>query len=369
MNRFCRYQLLTTDVEAGRRFYSGVLGAGFWEMDVRVAPLPERLVALGVPPNWRGYVAVADVAEAAARMVGLGGVQLGPLHPGEGGAPQAILRDPLGAPFGVCGATAPPGRSAVAWHQLHVQDDARAVALYADLFGWVAGEEVDLGAGLGGHRMFAWDRSGRSAGSVASTAGRPGVHPQWLFYLAVSDSSMRPSARFGRAAGWRCPPWKRPPAIGWRPAKMASARRLACTSGGRRRPDWRAVTPAWDVRATAAYLTDGAEGEAHGRCGGPSPLPLPAAAGRGRTVGAKRTFWSLANRKLYKVATDGPGRTVGAKRTFWSLANWKGHQRRDVWPLRACPGLRFWRHGGASGPTPRPGALRGGLVSGWEILP
>jgi predicted enzyme related to lactoylglutathione lyase len=40
---------------------------------------------------------------------------------------------------------------------------------------------------VGGYRMFAWDGSRKSVGSMANTARSPGVHPHWLFYFPVSD--------------------------------------------------------------------------------------------------------------------------------------------------------------------------------------
>jgi uncharacterized protein len=190
MDRFFRYELRTTDVEAGRAFYSAVLGAGFWEMDVSVVPLPERIRALGAPSNWLGYVGVADVEGTVGRMVGLGGLQLGPVSRGGGGEAQAVLRDPFGAVLAVSGAAAAAAgerTTAVVWHLLNAQDEARGFALYAELFGWVAGEAVDLGAERGRHQLFAWDGAGRSAGSVANTARPPRIHPQWLYFFGVPD--------------------------------------------------------------------------------------------------------------------------------------------------------------------------------------
>ncbi len=207
MERFGRYQLLTTDVEAGRAFYAGVLGAGFWALDVSVGPLPERLAALGVPANWRGYVGVADVEAAAGRMVALGGVQLRPLHPGDDGVLQAILRDPFGAPLGVRGAIAEAGPTAVGWHQHCGEDEGRTFALYAELFGWAATEAVDLGPAPGRQQMFSWDRSAVTVGGMANTARPPQVHPQWLFHFTVPDIDTAIS-KVQSAGGLALPPWR-----------------------------------------------------------------------------------------------------------------------------------------------------------------
>lgn len=102
------------------------------------------------------------------------------------GSPYAVVRDPFGA---VLALSAPePGRSdRVAWHLLHAQDHERAFDVYASLFGWTPNELVDLGPALGTHRMFSWDESRRTVGSVANTARLPHVHPHWLFFFAVDD--------------------------------------------------------------------------------------------------------------------------------------------------------------------------------------
>ena len=42
-------------------------------------------------------------------------------------------------------------------------------------------------SGKCGVRIFAWDRSGPSVGSVANTARWPRVHTHWLFYFPVAD--------------------------------------------------------------------------------------------------------------------------------------------------------------------------------------
>jgi uncharacterized protein len=45
----------------------------------------------------------------------------------------------------------------------------------------------DLGPQKGSHQMFAWDESGKTAGSMADTARLPGIHAQWLFFFPVSE--------------------------------------------------------------------------------------------------------------------------------------------------------------------------------------
>ena len=55
------------------------------------------------------------------------------------------------------------------------------------LFGWTHTGTLDAGEPAGGYRMFAWEGSGESVGSMANTARVEGVHPHWLFYFSVAD--------------------------------------------------------------------------------------------------------------------------------------------------------------------------------------
>jgi len=186
-SRFCRYELRTTDPNAARAFYASVFGAQFWGDDVSLAPLPERAIARGAPAHWLGHLGVGDVEETVERAVALGAQPLGPIERSGEGASRAVLRDPFGAVMAVSSETATPLRASVARHLLHVQDEERALAFYGALFGWSAKELLDLGPAIGRQRVFAWDESGRSAGSIANTARLPHVHPHWMFHFPVMD--------------------------------------------------------------------------------------------------------------------------------------------------------------------------------------
>jgi predicted enzyme related to lactoylglutathione lyase len=185
--RFFRYQLRTTDQDAARAFYTDLLGEHFWGPRLSPAPLPERAIALGARPHWLGHVGVDDVEGTVARVVAAGGQPRGPTQRSADGSPVAILRDPFGALLAVSSEAFAAARSPVAWHLLQTDDEARAFALYAALFGWTALDSLDLGPELGRHQMFAWDDSRETVGSVANGARLPHIHPQWLFFFPVSD--------------------------------------------------------------------------------------------------------------------------------------------------------------------------------------
>ncbi len=178
MVKFCHFDLRTTDVGGARAFYTRLLGhdrATIW-------PLHEQALARGARPHWLGNLGVPDVERVAAAFVERGAVPLGPPRPNADGGQTAVLRDPGGA---VVAVSTPPRVEVdigVVWHVLNTGDATRARAIYRELFGW----DVDRGA-HGSIHAFSWEAGGPSAGAIADVAGRPGVHPHWLFFFEVDD--------------------------------------------------------------------------------------------------------------------------------------------------------------------------------------
>ncbi|HWV39879.1 MAG TPA: VOC family protein [Vulgatibacter sp.] len=114
MGRFVWYELLTTDTEGAKSFYTDLIGwkvkhdpDGYDEWRVGegsiggVMELPTDARAGGASPFWLGYVAVKDVDAAADQAAKLGGrVHRAPADiPGVGRF--AVLADPQGAHFGI----------------------------------------------------------------------------------------------------------------------------------------------------------------------------------------------------------------------------------------------------------------------------
>jgi uncharacterized protein len=194
MTRFCRFELRTPDVAAGRAFYVAVLGEG----GADITPLPELAAARGAVPHWLGHLGVDDVEGAARAFVERGATRLGPTRPSAGGGEVAILRDPGGAVVAVATPPAAPVRADVVWHQLHTTDLARATATYPALFGWQLTECLDLGA-FGVHQSFAWHGGGASVGAMVDVAQMPGVHAHWLFHFRVA--ALESALAVVRAAG------------------------------------------------------------------------------------------------------------------------------------------------------------------------
>jgi predicted enzyme related to lactoylglutathione lyase len=172
--------LRTTDVEAARVFYAAVLGDGA----ATIVPLPAEVLARGAPPHWLGHLHVHDVERAAGGFVDRGATRLGPLRRTDGGGAVQILRDPGGAVVAVASdAGEEPAR--ICWQSLSTADLERSKATYTELFGWALTETITVdGVVL---QNFAWGRGQPSVGSMAAIAGRPGVHPHWLFHFAVDE--------------------------------------------------------------------------------------------------------------------------------------------------------------------------------------
>jgi predicted enzyme related to lactoylglutathione lyase len=187
MNRFFRYQLRTTNVEAARAFYKSVLGHD----DPTIVPLHEQAVARGAPAHWCGFVNVGtrDVELAAAEFAERGAVALAPKWINPEGLEAAVMKDPGGA---VLALAKPPrhgsGRPAhdVEWHILNTPDVERAKQNYAALFGWHFDKPIELEDGAVLH-PFAWQPSDAAVGAFYDIAARPGVHPHWLFHFAVES--------------------------------------------------------------------------------------------------------------------------------------------------------------------------------------
>jgi predicted enzyme related to lactoylglutathione lyase len=111
----CWNELITTDIDRSKAFYSKLFGWGavthgegatayteFQVKDRSIAGmmLKPPMMPAEVPPNWGVYFMVEDTDAAAARAVELGGTQVTPAMDIEPGR-FAVLSDPTGAVFSV----------------------------------------------------------------------------------------------------------------------------------------------------------------------------------------------------------------------------------------------------------------------------
>jgi predicted enzyme related to lactoylglutathione lyase len=168
---FVRWILRTSDIGAARSFYEGLLEEGAPD----VIELPANLRARGAPPHWLGYLASADLDWTIEAFVARGAIRLGT---GE------LLRDPGGA---VLALTLPQAKSRrdVVWKLLLTADPGRAKRAYNELFEMKMGERFEV-PGHGTFDQFGWGVE-EPSGAISDIAGKPHIHPQWLFFFRVAE--------------------------------------------------------------------------------------------------------------------------------------------------------------------------------------
>jgi uncharacterized protein len=203
---FAWYELVTTDMEAAKAFYTKVMGWGALDMSVPgraytlfvagnvlvsgLMDLPEDARRTGAKLGWLGYVGVDDVDAAADRIKRLGGAVLVPPTDAPSISRFSIFSDPQTATLALLkwqrpGPARPveldgPGR--VGWHELLAADLEKALAFYSELFGW-QNADADTGE-MGTYQLFSV--AGQAIGGMLT---RPPMVPDpfWLYYFNVGD--------------------------------------------------------------------------------------------------------------------------------------------------------------------------------------
>ena len=203
---FAWYELMTTDTEAAKGFYSSVIGwtttnVGSPEMPyttfnvngVGIAGLLTLPEQAGTTPSWIGYIHVPDVDAYAAQLVEAGGVICRPPTDVPGMLRFTVVTDAQGAPIVLLTSNpamaSPANRPAfgtpgtVAWHELAATDGAAAFDFYSKLFGWTKGAVFDMGP-MGIYQMF--EEGGKTVGGMMTLPpGTPG--PFWNYYIQVES--------------------------------------------------------------------------------------------------------------------------------------------------------------------------------------
>lgn len=203
-SRFVWYELMTTDRAGAEAFYSKVVGWRPAASDIgadytllmigetRAAglmTLPQEALDNGARPAWIGYVGVDDVDAKTAEVVAKGGI----VHRQPADLPVgrfSIVADPTGGAFVLFKPSGIrdrqpelPARTpgTIGWHELYAGDGPAAFAWYADLFGWEAGETMDMGP-MGKYQLFRI--GGEDAGAVM-TKPPQAPRPYWNYYIFV----------------------------------------------------------------------------------------------------------------------------------------------------------------------------------------
>jgi uncharacterized protein len=196
---FCWVDVETSDPEAAKAFYRGLLGWDYEDLRVgdgasysiaRIDGLDVAAIAplagAGTRPQWNCYVSVTDADASAARARELGATIV--REPGDVGdsGRLAVFRDPQGAqltlwePGEHVGAALVNAHGALAWNDLLTSDPAAAAGFYRELFGW----EIAETPGSDGRYWSVVNAGARNGGLLPSP---PQAHPAWNLYFAVSD--------------------------------------------------------------------------------------------------------------------------------------------------------------------------------------
>ena len=205
--RFVWYELLTSDPEAARSFYTELIGWGTaeWEGEKGsytmwtngenslggVIVLPEEAKAAGAPPHWLAYVGTPDLDATISRVEELGGKVLAapPEIPTVGRF--AVISDPQGALFAVFtpageapGHEGPAQQGEFSWHELATTDHEAAFEFYRELFGWKKTDSLDMGP-MGIYQMYG--RKDMTLGGMFNKSTDMPGPPAWLLYIRVGD--------------------------------------------------------------------------------------------------------------------------------------------------------------------------------------
>jgi predicted enzyme related to lactoylglutathione lyase len=196
--RFFWYELMTTDVDAAKRFYGDVIG---WQMhgfpgaeDYTVIHAGDRgiggimSVPDGMAPLWMGYVHVTD-ADAATAAIASGG---GEIHRPASDIPNvgrfSVVADDQGAVFNLLRpdgpdqpAMAQDAVGGVGWHELYTGNIDKALAFYGRQFGWTASQRMEMGE-MGAYQLFSVE--GADNGGIMKNP-MPGAPNMWVFYFTV----------------------------------------------------------------------------------------------------------------------------------------------------------------------------------------
>ncbi len=203
---FVWYELMTTDMEAAKAFYTKVMGWGTRDASMPdmaytlftvgkasvsgLTDLPEDARKMGAKPRWVGYVGVNDVEATVDRIKRLGGTVHVPPTEIPNVSRFSVVADPQMATLTLVkwlnpaqeqpAALGEPGR--VGWHELLAADWEKAFAFYSELFGWRKAD-AEIGS-MGTYQMFS--AGGQTIGGMSTKPPTVPI-PFWLYYFNIDD--------------------------------------------------------------------------------------------------------------------------------------------------------------------------------------
>jgi predicted enzyme related to lactoylglutathione lyase len=203
---FCWVELHSSDADDAKRFYSGLFGWDFDDMEMdgggvyTLCRVDGKLVGAlmqqhpemeeGIPPNWLSYASTDDVDASASKAGELGAnVMAGPFDVMDAGR-MAAVQDPTGAVFaiwqpgGTFGAELVNVAGALTFNQLNTSDPGAAEGFYSELFGWKI-ESVDTGEDGPPYWGISNSEGHMNGGIMTLPEGMAPSH--WLAYFGTDD--------------------------------------------------------------------------------------------------------------------------------------------------------------------------------------
>ena len=201
---FCWVDSGTHDLERAKEFYRAVFGWEYATADDTgytmcllggkpVAGLyayDEDMLAMGAPPCWTAYVAVADADTTMAKALAAGAQPMGPVFDVPGHGRGGAFADPSGAMCGIWQGGGHQGSglagvvATLSWCELQTRDPEASAAFYGAVFGWACHTMPMPDAP---YYLFR-DGEAERGGMMAITPAMGDVPPNWSVYFHVDDA-------------------------------------------------------------------------------------------------------------------------------------------------------------------------------------
>jgi predicted enzyme related to lactoylglutathione lyase len=206
---FCWFELATSDGDGAKKFYTQLFGWTFEDSPIgpdmvytmlkqngqdvgALFQMDAEMKAMGIPPNWLSYAAVANADDTAAKAKSLGGTLMKEPFDVMDVGRMAVVQDPTGAVFAIWQAGTHTGAgvvnvpNSVCWNELATPDVEKAGDFYTGLFGW--GKNVQQ---MGPMTYTSFMNGERPAGGMYTPPPEMGeMPPNWLVYFAVDDADL-----------------------------------------------------------------------------------------------------------------------------------------------------------------------------------
>lgn len=202
---FSYEELGTDDLKASKAFYGELFNWTYEDVPVapglmltmckvqgkRAAVLRQRPDELrGKPVRWLSYITVTDLDETLAKITGSGGELVRPPADIPNTARMAVVKDPLGARFGlwqakgIIGAEVMEEPGALRWNELYTPNAQAMETFYANTFGWTT-QTVDMGI-KGMYILFSRPGETQNAAGIMPSIAAD-QESQWVPYFTVED--------------------------------------------------------------------------------------------------------------------------------------------------------------------------------------